>query len=140
MYVSENTIVVRYAETDKMSIVYHANYLVYFEVGRTEFIKKIGMSYSDMEKIGIMIPVIESNCKYIQGAKYDDKLIIKTWIEELTPVKVIFNYSVIRENDGIEIAKGSTKHAFVDNDFKIVNLKKKHPDILKKLQLLNVAI
>lgn len=136
MYVSENTLVVRYAETDKMNIVYHANYLVYFEVGRTEFIKKIGISYSDMEKIGIMIPVIESNCKYIQGARYDDKLIIKTWIEKLTPVKVIFNYSVVREKEGIEITKGSTKHAFVDNNFKIINLKKKHPDILDKLQLL----
>ncbi|MGH4118793.1 acyl-CoA thioesterase [Clostridium sp.] len=136
MYISENTLVVRYAETDKMSIVYHSNYLVYFEVGRTEFIKKIGMSYSDMEKIGIMMPVLESNCKYIQGARYDDKLIIKTWIEELTPVKVIFNYLVVREKDGIEITKGSTKHAFVDNDFKIVNLKKKHPDTFEKLKLL----
>lgn len=89
-----------------------------------------------MEKIGIMIPVIESNCKYMQGAKYEDKLIIKSWIEELTPVKVTFNYSVVREKEGIEIAKGSTKHAFVGKDFKIVNLKKKHPDILMKLQLL----
>ena len=136
MYVNEIEINVRYCETDKMEVVYHANYLVYFEVGRTEFIKKTGMSYSDMEKIGIMIPVIESNCRYMQGAKYEDKLIIKTWIEELTPVKVIFNYSVFREKDQIEIAKGSTKHAFVGNDFKIVNLKKKHPDILEKLQLL----
>jgi len=136
MYVNETDLVVRYCETDKMEVVYHANYLVYFEVGRTEFIKKIGMSYSNMEKIGIMIPVIESNCKYMQGAKYEDKLIIKTWIEELTPVKVIFNYSVVREKEGIEIAKGSTKHAFVGNDFKIVNLKKKHPNILTKLQLL----
>ena len=136
MYVNETDLVVRYCETDKMEVVYHANYLVYFEVGRTEFIKKIGMSYSDMEKEGIMIPVIESNCKYMQGAKYEDKLIIKTWIEELTPVKVIFNYSVVREKEGIEIAKGSTKHAFVGKDFKIVNLKKKHPDILVGLQLL----
>ncbi|HEY5588050.1 MAG TPA: thioesterase family protein [Candidatus Paceibacterota bacterium] len=136
MYVNETDLVVRYCETDKMEVVYHANYLVYFEVGRTEFIKKIGMSYSNMEKIGIMIPVIESNCKYMQGAKYEDKLIIKSWIEELTPVKVTFNYSVVREKEGIEIAKGSTKHAFVGKDFKIVNLKKKHPDILMKLQLL----
>ena len=136
MYVNETDLVVRYCETDKMARVYHANYLVYFEVGRTDFIKKIGISYSDMEKEGIMIPVMESNCKYMQGAKYEDKLIIKTWIEELTPVKVIFNYSVFREKDQIEIAKGSTKHAFVDNDFTIVNLKKKHPDILAKLQIL----
>lgn len=136
MYISEKTLVVRYCETDKMARVYHANYLVYFEVGRTEFIKKIGMSYSDMEGIGIMIPVIESKCKYIQGAKYDETLIIKTSIEELTPVKVTFNYSIVREKDGIEITKGSTKHVFVGDNFKIVNLKKNHLDLLEKLQLL----
>jgi len=136
MYVNETEIVVRYVETDKMNIVHHSNYLIYFEVGRTEFITKCGMSYSDMEKEGIMIPLMESNCKYIQGARYEDKLIIKTWIEELSPVKVIFNYLVVREIDQIEIAKGATKHAFVNNDFKIINLKKRNPDILKKLQLL----
>jgi len=136
MYINETKIKVRYVETDQMGIVHHSNYLIYFEVGRTEFITKCGMSYSDMEIEGIMIPVIESSCEYIQGAKYEDKLIIKTWIEELSPVKVIFNYLVVREKDQREIAKGSTKHAFVNNDFKIVNLKKKHPIILEKLQLL----
>ena len=127
---------VRYVETDKMNVVHHSNYLIYFEAGRTEFINKCGMSYSEMEEEGIMIPLTESNCKYIQGAKYEDELIIKTWIKELTPVKVEFNYSVIREKDQKEIAKGSTLHAFVNNNFKITNLKKKHPDILEKLQLL----
>jgi acyl-CoA thioester hydrolase len=136
MYINETKIKVRYAETDKMGIVYHSNYLIYFETGRTEFITECGMNYSDMEKMGIMIPVLESNCKYIQGAKYEDKLIVKTWIRELTPVKVEFNYSVVREKDQKEITKGSTLHAFVDNDFKIANLKKKHPDMLEKLQSL----
>lgn len=136
MYINETKIKVRYVETDKMNVVHHSNYLIYFEVGRTEFITKCGMSYSEIEERGIMIPLAESNCKYIQGAKYEDELIVKTWIKELTPVKVEFNYSVIREKDQKEIAKGSTLHAFVNSDFKITNLKKKHPDILEKLQLL----
>lgn len=136
MYINETKIIVRYVETDKMGIVHHSNYYVYFEEARTQFIKKSGMSYSDMEQSGIMFPLVESSCRYIQGAKYEDELLIKTWIKELTPVKAEFNYSVIREKDQKEIAKGSTLHAFVDNDFKIVNLKKKHTEIFEKLQSL----
>lgn len=136
MFISETKITVRYVETDKMGIVHHSNYYVYFEEARTQFIKQCGMSYSDMEESGIMIPLVESNCKYIQGAKYEDELIIKTWVKELTPVKVEFNYSVIREKDHKEISKGSTLHAFVDNNFRIVNLKKNHSGIFQKLQSL----
>lgn len=136
MYLSESKLIVRYAETDKMQIVHHSNYYIYFEEARTQFIKKSGMSYSEMEESGIMIPLVESSCKYIQGAKYEDELIIKTCIKELTPVKAEFNYLVIREKDGKEIAKGSTLHVFVDNNFKIVNLKKKHLEIFEKLQSL----
>lgn len=83
-----------------------------------------------------MFPLIESNCRYIQGAKYEDELIIKTWIKELTPIKAKFSYSVIRENEQKEIAKGSTLHTFVDNNFKIINLKKKHTELFEKLQSL----
>ncbi|EDK32559.1 acyl-CoA thioesterase [Clostridium kluyveri] len=136
MYISETKVIVRYVETDKMGIVHHSNYYIYFEEARTQFIKNIGISYSKIEENGIMFPLIESNCRYIQGAKYEDELIIKTWIKELTPVKAKFNYSVIRENDQKEIAKGSTLHTFVDNNFKIINLKKKHTELFKKLQSL----
>ena len=136
MYISEAKIKVRYAETDKMGIVYHSNYLIYFEIGRTEFINKCGMSYSQMEEIGIMIPLLESNCRYIQGAKYEDELIVRTWIEELGAAKVKFNYSIVREVDQKEITKGSTLHVFVDNNFKILNLKKKFPEIMINLERL----
>lgn len=136
MYISETKIVVRYAETDQMGIVHHSNYLIWFEAGRTDFVKESKISYSEMEKEGILIPLAESNCKYIIGAKYEDELIIKTWIKELTPVKVEFNYSVIREKDKKEIAKGSTMHVFVSKDFKIINLKKSNPLMFEKLQSL----
>ncbi|MFL0167171.1 MULTISPECIES: acyl-CoA thioesterase [Clostridium] len=136
MYISETRIVVRYAETDKMGIVHHSNYFIWFEAGRTDFIKGSNISYSEMEENGILIPLAESNCKYIIGAKYEDELIIKTWVKQLTPVKVEFNYSVIRENDQKEIAKGSTLHVFVNNDFKIINLKKVNKEIFNKLESL----
>ena len=137
MYISKTKITVRYAETDQMGIVHHSNYLIWFEAGRTDFIKGSKISYSEMEEEGILIPLAESNCKYIVGAKYEDELIIKTWVKELTPVKVEFNYSVIRENDQKEIAKGSTLHVFVSKDFKIVNLKKSKISIFEKLQSLS---
>lgn len=137
MYIKETKLTVRYVETDKMQIVHHSNYYIYFEEARTQFIKDSGMSYSEMEEKGIMIPLIESSCKYLQGAKYEDELTIKTWIKELTPVKVEFNYLVIRDKDEKEIAKGSTIHAFVDSQsFRIVNMKKKHAEIFDKLQAL----
>lgn len=137
MYISKTKITVRYAETDQMGIVHHSNYLIWFEAGRTDFIKGSQISYSDMEEEGVLIPLAESNCKYIIGAKYEDELIIKTWVKELTPVKVEFNYSVIREKDQKEIAKGSTLHVFVNKDFKIINLKKSKISIFEKLQSLS---
>jgi len=137
LYISETKIIVRYAETDQMGIVHHSNYLIWFEAGRTDFIKGCKMSYSEMEKEGILIPLAESSCKYIIGAKYEDELIVKTWVNELTPIKVEFNYSVIREKDQKEIAKGSTLHVFVSKNFKIINIKKGHPKIFEKLQSLH---
>jgi len=136
LYISQTKIIVRYAETDKMGIVHHSNYLIWFEAGRTDFIKGSSISYSEMEEKGILIPLSESSCKYISGAKYEDELIIKTWIKELTPVKVEFNYSILREKDQKELTKGSTLHVFVNNNFKIINLKKSHPEIFEKLNAL----
>lgn len=134
MYISETKIKVRYVETDQMGIVHHSNYYAWFEVGRGDFIQKLGMTYSDMEKEGIMMPLVETYCKYHEGAKYEDDIIIQTFIEELSPVKVIFNYNVIREADGKLLAKGKTTQTFVNKDFKIVNLKKTHGELWEKLQ------
>lgn len=134
MYMNETKIKVRYVETDQMGIVHHSNYYAWFEVGRTEFISASGMNYREMEKQGVLLPLVESSCKYIQGAKYEDVLTIKTWIEELNGAKVVFNYHVIREEDNKVLAKGSTTHAFVNKDFKIINLKKKNGDVWELLE------
>lgn len=136
MYTSETKLTVRYVETDKMGIVHHSNYYPWFELARGDFIKKIGMKYSEMESLGIMMPLVESYCKYYEGAKYEDEIVIETSIEKITPVKVIFNYDVIRELDGKLLAKGKTTQTFIDKDFKIVNLKKKYSDLWEKMEQL----
>jgi acyl-CoA thioester hydrolase, YbgC/YbaW family len=134
MYISETKLKVRYVETDRMGIVHHSNYYAWFEVGRGDFITKSGITYSDMEKQGVMMPLVETYCKYYEGAKYDDDIIIQTCIGEMNPVKVIFNYNVIREIDGKLLAKGKTTQTFVNNQFKIINLKKVHNGLWEKLE------
>jgi len=136
MYINESKIKVRYVETDQMGIVHHSNYYPWFEVGRTEFIKEIGMTYSDMEAQNVMLPLVESSCKYIIGAKYEDELTIQTWIEELTGAKIVFKYQVVRDLDGKVIAKGSTTHAFVNKELRVMNLKKKNSDMWDKMNAL----
>lgn len=133
MYINKTEITVRYVETDQMGIVHHSNYYPWFEIGRTEFTKATGMRYSDVENIGIMMPLVESYCKYIKAAKYEDEIIIETYIEKLTPVKMIFNYKIIKKENNELLAKGSTTQAFVDKDtFKIINLKQHNEKLWNK--------
>lgn len=137
MYKSTTSLTVRYAETDQMGIVHHSNYYVYFETAREDFIEGAYIKYKDMEEAGVMMPLVETQCKYYEGAKYADKLIVETILEELSPAKVALQYNVIREADGKLLAKGKTVQAFVDkNTFRIVNLKKKHSDLWEKLEKL----
>jgi acyl-CoA thioester hydrolase len=104
---------VRYAETDRMGVVYYANYLVWFEVGRTEWLRETGWSYREMEHEGIALPVIEAHCEYRQPARYDDELEIRTRASLLTPVRVRFDYDVLRDGSGLA-ASGYTVHAALD--------------------------
>jgi len=136
MYINETKLKVRYVETDQMGIVHHSNYYAWFEVGRTEYITEIGMTYREIEENNIMIPVVESSCKYIEGAKNEDILKIQTFMQELNGAKVVFNYNVVREDDGKILAKGSTTHAFVNEKFRIVNLKKTNLEVWSRFQKL----
>jgi len=136
MYIYETKLKVRYVETDQMGIVHHSNYYAWFEVGRTEYITEIGMTYKEMEENNIMLPVVESSCKYIEGAKYEDILVIQTFMAELSGAKVIFNYNVVRERDGKILAKGSTTHAFVNEKFRVVNLKKANAEMWSRFEKL----
>lgn len=105
----------RYAETDEMGVVYHANYLVWFEVRRCELLRSIGSSYRDLESAGVMLPVIEAHCEYRSPARYDDELQMKTWGGLLSPALVEFRYEVSRPADGTVNTVGRTVHAAVDN-------------------------
>ncbi len=111
----QTTIRVRYAETDQMGVAYYANYLVWFEVGRTDWLRQAGATYRDMERVdGVALPVIEAHCEYRRPARYDDDLTIATAATLLTPVRVRFDYQVHRAEDETPLAIGHTVHAAVD--------------------------
>jgi acyl-CoA thioester hydrolase len=102
---------VRYAETDQMGVVYHSNYLIYFESGRTEAMRSIGIAYSELEKQGYVLAVIESTCRHKGSARYDDLLIIRTRLTEVTKTRLRFGYEVLR--DAQVLAEGHTVLAFL---------------------------
>jgi acyl-CoA thioester hydrolase len=112
--IRKTAIRVRYAETDRMGVVYYANYLVWFEVGRTEWLREAGWSYREMETGGIALPVIEAHCEYRQPARYDDEIEILTKATLLTPVRIRFDYEAVRRVDALRVATGYTVHAALD--------------------------
>lgn len=124
---------VRYSETDQMGVVYHANYLAWFEVGRVEYLRDIGLDYRAMESQGIMVPVLEVNCKYRQPAKYDDIVTVETRLSEVKRAKFYFEYMVFRKEDSELLATGRSEHIFVDLEFRPINLKKQNPEMWEKL-------
>ncbi len=106
---------VRYAETDQMGVVYYANYLVWFEVGRTDLLRSSGWSYREMEAEGFSLPVVEAHCEYRASARYDDDLEIRTTGTLLSPVRLRFDYQVVRVGDqAAALAAGHTVHATLD--------------------------
>jgi len=111
---SESTIRVRYAETDKMGVVYHANYFIWFEVGRTDWLRHRGWTYKEMEAGGVKLPVIGAQCEYLRSATYDETIVIRTTGVMHSPVRVEFLYEAVKE-DGVVSARGSTMHAAVDD-------------------------
>lgn len=113
MNINETKIRVRYGETDQMGVVYHANYAVYFEVGRTEWLREFGLSYSGMEADGIMLPVISLSINYKNSARYDDELKVKTTLKKMPTATIEFEYE-LRNNSDVLLATGSTILAFID--------------------------
>ena len=119
---SASRIRVRYAETDKMGVVYYANYLVWFEVARTDLLRQAGWSYREMEAGGYVLPVVEAHCAYRQSARYDDELDIRTRGLMLSPVRLRFDYQVVRAADEALLAEGHTVHASLDTQGKPTRL------------------
>jgi acyl-CoA thioester hydrolase len=116
----ETLLRVRYSETDKMGIVYYANYLVWFEIGRTEFCRARGFSYRDMEEMDdAFLVVAEGYCRYKAPAYYDDELLIRTHITELRKRSLRFGYELVRASDGQIIAEGETGHVLTDGSGRV---------------------
>ena len=124
----------RYGETDQMGIIYHPNYYVYFEMGRTEYLREaVGISYKEMEELGVMLPLTETHCKYRIPARYDDELTVRTTIKEMTVARIAFSYKLLRGSDEEMLAEGETVHAFANRTGKPINMKKYNSELFFKL-------
>jgi len=136
MYFNNAFIRPRYEETDQMGVVYHGNYLTYFEVGRSELFRSLGYSYRELEEEGIIFPVIHASCDYISPALYDDELSIRTCISVIKGARMEINYEVLRVDNDKEVvlAKGKTIHAFVNADLKPIRLRRENPRMWKLLE------
>ncbi len=127
----ETTVRVRYKDTDQMGVAYYANYLIWFEVGRTEMMRNLELPYREFEKSNIFLPVLKAFCEYKQPARYDDQLTIVTRLESLHNVRLVFNYEIKRKDE--LLASGYTEHAFVNNNGRPVVLKKFSPFLWNRL-------
>jgi len=131
---SETLVRVRYKDTDQMGVVYYANYFVWFEVGRTDFLREFGMSYKDLEQNELFLPVIEAYCKYKNPARYDDQLKVITRLQFLQEVRLGFQYEIIHADSGELLVQGETAHAFVNKSGKPVVLRKQNPFLWRILK------
>ena len=111
----ETKIRVEYHHTDQMGIVHHSNYVKFFEVARTEWLRAMGLTYAEMERRGVMMPIVEVNVKYRQPAYYDELISVTASVDELPMARMVFKYEIHGE-DGREIATGSTTLGFIDKE------------------------
>src|ERR1700677_553252 len=116
--VGEARVRVRYAETDQMGVVYHSNYLVWFEVGRVELIRSMGLDYKQMEAEGCGIAVVDVHVRYRASARYDDELVVQTTLQAVRGAVVRFGYKILRVEDGVLLCEGETMHVVVGKDMK----------------------
>jgi acyl-CoA thioester hydrolase len=124
----QTPIEVRYQETDQMGVVYHANYLVWFEIGRTKFIEHLGLSYIEMEKNNVVSPVVDAQISFKKPVRYGERVFVETWLESYDGLKTVYGYQIVDENDDIRVS-GSSRHVIVKKDtFRPLSLRKAFPD------------
>jgi acyl-CoA thioester hydrolase len=127
MQAHETRIRVRYAETDQMGVVYHANYLVWMEVGRVAYCKARGFEYKQMElQDGVFLAVAEAHCRYASPARFDEEVVIRTWVAEVNPRMVRFAYEMLLAEGGRKLATGETKHIFLGRNLRPCRLPEKY--------------
>ena len=113
----------RYAETDQMGVVYHANYVIWMEVGRVELCRSLGVRYRDLEREGgVNLAVVEVACRFAEPARYDDEVIVKAWIGDASPRLIQFEYEIREKESGTVLATGHTRHIFLNGDMKPTKL------------------
>jgi acyl-CoA thioester hydrolase len=128
MHISSKEIEVRYAETDQMGVVYHANYLIWMELGRTQLIKELGFNYAEMEKDGIISPVIDIQASYKKPLRYGQTATIKTWVDEYDGFRSVYKYEIYNDQDELALI-GSSRHVLVKREnFRPISLKRTYPD------------
>lgn len=122
------TIDVRYQETDQMGVVYHANYLIWFEIGRTKYIEHLGFNYTDMENSNIVSPVTHVDMTFKTPVQYGEKVTVETWVQSYNGIRTVYAYHILNENDELAVS-GTTEHVIVRKDtFRPLSLKKSFPD------------
>jgi len=127
MQTNQTHLRVRYAETDQMGVVYYANYLVWMEVGRVEYCKAFGFNYRDMEiEDGVMLAVAEARCRYSFPARFDDEVIVETWVAQANSRMVTFAYEMRLAADGQRVAAGETRHVFCNRELKPCRMPEKY--------------
>ncbi|MBD0382782.1 acyl-CoA thioesterase [Paenibacillus sedimenti] len=134
---------VRYEETDQMGVVYHANYLTWFEIGRTELIRELGYPYRKIEEKGLLLPLVEADAKFKKPARYDDLVSIYTRISESSSIRIDFAYEIrkitevhstgVHEPEGELLVTGTTRHVWVNPSWKPVRIEKEAPDLWQLL-------
>jgi acyl-CoA thioester hydrolase len=125
--ICESLLRVRYAETDQMGVVYHANHFIWFEVGRVELLRQLGFSYRDMEeKDECFIAVVDARCRYKAPAHYDDEIVVRTQLKGVRESVIHFGYELLRVGDGTLLAEGETTHIVTDAAMKMTPLPEKY--------------
>ncbi|HEX6175979.1 MAG TPA: thioesterase family protein [Candidatus Binatia bacterium] len=122
-----------YGDTDQMGVVYYANYLRWFERGRAELLRACGIPYATIERRGMHFPVAELSCRYLRPAHYDDLIVIETRITSVSRASLTFTYRITREAEALLLASGSTKHACVDGQGRIMRMQH---DLLRALEVM----
>ncbi|SDX19568.1 thioesterase family protein [Paenibacillus sp. CF384] len=140
---------VRYQETDQMGVVFHGNYVTWFEIGRTELVRALGMTYETVEKQGLLLPVVDLDCSYVSPARYDNNVIICTRLEQFSPIRVSFRSEIrlVEDTDHISLGwfqgneppgkllvRGGTRHVWVNRDWRPSRLDKLLPALYSMMQ------
>jgi acyl-CoA thioester hydrolase len=131
----ETRLRVRYAETDKMGVAYHSNFLIWFEVGRVELLRQLGFQYSEMEKQdNCHLPVVDLRIRYKAPAQYDDEIVVRTGLKRASASLLHFSYEILRESDQMLLATGETMHIVVDDKLVRQSLPEKYMNAFKRLK------